>query len=161
MRSTIAFSTPPPVCGSLSIARPSYSIELSFQPPNHAAFAARTSMVMVPLDFSNITQSSVRPNLGLVSDSGSSQPQDLLRARLSFRSRHSWRHFWDVMIDDGLPNSSHLRYNFRVSDDAVAQARTRAIPFHLIRDPDQVPGPVYLIDPSFFLKSMSIFFTKI
>lgn len=57
---------------------------------------------------------------------------------LGFPSEHSWRHVPDLIVDHGLPDSSHLRYDFRFSD-SVAQARTGALPFHALCDPDQAP----------------------
>ena len=74
------------------------------------------------------------------SDSAASVPQSLMWQRLGFPSEHAWRHAREVIIDHGLPDSIRLRYDFGVID-AVARARARALPFHRLRDPAEIPAP--------------------
>ena len=67
-------------------------------------------------------------------------PQSLLWRRLGFPSEHAWRHSREVISDHGLPQSINLRFDFGVVD-AVARARARALPFHKLRDPSELPAP--------------------
>ena len=60
--------------------------------------------------------------------------------RLGFPSEHAWRHSCEVIVDHGLPSSASLRTDFGVVD-AVVRARARALPFHKLRDPSELPAP--------------------
>ena len=115
------------------------TIEISFGPPPHAhpatVKASRSS------DHEGVSlgyKSSVPAGRG--SDSIASVPQSLLWQRLGFPSEHAWRHSREVLIDHGLPASASLRFDFGVID-AVARARARALPFHKLRDPSELPAP--------------------
>lgn len=130
----------------MQIHQASYSIEVSFGPPVSNAYASRTSLSPLSTN-SALEQSRGRSS---VRDRGSDSravapvPQSLLWSRLGFPNEHIWRRVADVLSDHGLPDSSHLRYDFPISD-AVAQARSRALPFHSARDPDQLPAPGSLV----------------
>jgi len=126
-----------------------YSIELSFGPPTAAAYAARTSLVPASSN-PEVATGAAGPARGRGADSRSliAVPQRLLWSRLGFPSEHAWRRVPDMLVDHGLPGSSYLRFDFPVSD-AVAQARSRALPFHTLRDPDQIPAPGSLVHLDF------------
>ena len=120
------------------------TVELSFgPPPSHAAHpatikAGRSSdhegAPLVPL------AGKLSASSGRGSNSSASVPQSLLWQRLGFPSEHAWRHSREVISDHGLPESVSLRFDFGVVD-AVARARARALPFHKLRDPSELPAP--------------------
>ena len=107
---------------------PNYSIELSFGPPPKPMLSAYPVRSM-PLS-----------KQGKGTDSTTTVPQSMLWQRLGFPSEHAWRHLQSVTTDHGLPTNAHLRFDFPIND-AVARARTRALPFHSLRDPDDLPAP--------------------
>ena len=107
---------------------PNYGIEVSFGPPPEPTLSAHPVRSM-PLS-----------KQGKGTDSTTTVPQFMLWQRLGFPSEHAWRHLQSVTTDHGLPTNAHLRFDFPVND-AVARARTRALPFHNLRDPDDLPAP--------------------
>ena len=107
---------------------PNYGIEISFGPPPEPTLSAHPVRSM-PLS-----------KQGKGTDSTTTVPQSMLWQRLGFPSEHAWRHLQSVTTDHGLPANAHLRFDFPIND-AVARARTRALPFHSLRDPDDLPAP--------------------
>lgn len=67
-------------------------------------------------------------------------PQKLLWQRLGCPSERIWLNVCDVTSDHGLPPNPHLKHDFGMPE-AVTRARARLLPFHKIRDPDQLPAP--------------------
>ena len=107
----------------------SFAIEMSFGPPPTRAMASR-SLPGAP--------SALRNDRG--SDSTRPVTQVVLWQRLGFPSEHAWRYVSESTVDHGLPHLSHLKTDFPVTE-SVARARGRALPFHKIRDPDDIPAP--------------------
>lgn len=70
----------------------------------------------------------------------SSTPQKLLWQRLGCPAEKVWLNICDVISDHGLPPNPHLKHDFEMPE-AVARARARLLPFHRIRDPEQMPAP--------------------
>lgn len=123
-----------------SILTPSYGIEVTF-PTSHAERAdlrlqpgvhTASSLTM------SMPRSIARRSRG--ADTRASVPQQLLWQRLGFPSRNIWSNVQGVMTDHGLPDITHLRYDFPVME-AVARARARVLPFHEAREPDDLPAP--------------------
>ena len=117
---------------------PGLAVRLSFGPPSHSAHPANIKgRRIVGHEGESINNKSAT---GRGSDSTASVPQSLLWQRLGFPSEHAWRHSREVISDHGLPSSTQLRSDFGVVD-AVARARARALPFHKMRDPAEIPAP--------------------
>ena len=116
--------------------RSGLTIEMSFGPPPLSAHPATVKAKTV----SDSEGVPIKSQVGRGSDSTASVPQSLMWQRLGFPSEHAWRHSREVIVDHGLPSSSNLRADFGVID-AVARARARALPFHKLRDPSELPAP--------------------
>lgn len=126
----------------VTIQRDSYTVPLAFDVQSASALTARTSLVPVT---STVAGTSIAASSSNTGDTArTALPQQLLWTRLGFPSEHIWRHVPDVLRDHGLPVAAHLRYNFPMLD-AVAHARSRALPFESMRDPDQIPAPGSMI----------------
>lgn len=114
-----------------SIDRPAYTMEVSFSSSHAHALTARSITVPIPRHLAR-------------SDHGAatrgSVPQQLMWHMLGFPSKNIWLHTPDVTVDQGLPGASHLSYDFPVLD-AVARARAKALPFHEMRDGDELLAP--------------------
>ena len=118
---------------------PGLAVRLTFGPPPHSAHPANIRGRRI-MDHEGEPISNNQPAAGRGSDSTASVPQSLLWQRLGFPSEHAWRHSREVLSDHGLPSSTQLRSDFGVVD-AVARARARALPFHKLRDPTEIPAP--------------------
>ena len=119
------------------------TVEISFgPPPQHTHAHPATVSAGRSADHEGASLSGVKSSAstGRGSDSSVSVPQSLLWRRLGFPSEHAWRHSREVISDHGLPQSINLRFDFGVVD-AVARARARALPFHKLRDPSELPAP--------------------
>lgn len=117
-----------------SISRELYSVDLLLGYPD-------SDSACVPQSDRN---SNANPSLRVAR---SSIPQKLLWQRLGCPGRRIWLGVGDVLTDHGLPPNPHLKYDFETTD-AVAQARSRLLPFNQIRDPDplHVPGSTIYMD---------------
>tara|TARA_B100000674_G_scaffold231164_1_gene190210 strand:+ start:563 stop:6883 length:6321 start_codon:yes stop_codon:yes gene_type:complete len=118
---------------------PGLSVRLSFGPPPQSAHPANIKGRRI-MDHEGVPIDDGKPATGRGSNSAASVPQSLMWQRLGFPSEHAWRHSREVLTDHGLPSSTQLRSDFGVVD-AVARARARALPFHKLRDPTEIPAP--------------------
>ena len=119
---------------------PGLTVEIAFgPPPSHAVAHPATVSASRSSDHEGAPLSA-KASAGRGSSSSASVPQSLLWQRLGFPSEHAWRHSREVLADHGLPDSVSLRFDFGVVD-AVARARARALPFHKLRDPSELPAP--------------------
>ena len=119
------------------------TVEISFGPPpqhTHAHPATVSAGRSADHEGASLSGAKSPASTGRGSDSSVSVPQSLLWRRLGFPSEHAWRHSREVISDHGLPQSINLRFDFGVVD-AVARARARALPFHKLRDPSELPAP--------------------